>query len=207
MKFFNSIGPNPRAVRMFMLEKELSIPFQEVDILAAENRKPEFVEKNPAGQLPLLEMENGECLAEVVAICEYLDELEGGNGKRLMGETAEERALTRMWTRRIDLNVIQPITLGFRYGEGADFFAGKEPIFKDSSANMKELAQIKLEWLNGLLGDNEFICGNRFTLVDILLYSFLDFAAGVGQPLNPSFANIAALMARVAERPSAQGSA
>lgn len=205
MKLLNSIGPNPRIVRMFLFQKGVEIPYQEVDILGAENRKPEYVAKNPSGQLPMLELDNGECLAEVVAICEYIDEKFPGNS--LLGDTPEEKAKARMWARRIDLNIVQPITLGFRYAEGADFFSGKEPIFKEASAPMKELAQIKLEWLNGVLGDSGFICGDKVTLADIMLFCFLEFAVEVGQTINPNLEKVHGLLERLRALPSAEQSA
>ena len=71
---------------------------------------------NPAGQLPCLQTDDGQIIAEVTAICEYLDEI--GSGPSLIGATAEERAITRMWTRRVDLNICEPLLNGFRYSEG-----------------------------------------------------------------------------------------
>lgn len=73
MKFINSVGPNPRCVRMFMAEKGISIPFAEINLLAGENRKPPYTDKNPGGQMPALELDNSTTLAETVAICEYLE--------------------------------------------------------------------------------------------------------------------------------------
>jgi glutathione S-transferase len=46
MKFYNSIGPNPRVVRMFMAEKGLNIPTTEVDLMKAENRQGPYIQKN-----------------------------------------------------------------------------------------------------------------------------------------------------------------
>ena len=70
MKFYNSAGPNPRMVKMFMAEKGIDVPREEVNLMAGENRQPAWVAKNPAGQMPGLEMDNGEMLAEITAICE-----------------------------------------------------------------------------------------------------------------------------------------
>src|ERR1700756_5064059 len=118
MKFYNSRGPNPRMVRMFMAEKGFVIPNKvEVDLLAGENRKEPFLKMNPAGQLPALELDDGTVLAEITAICEYVDEIKK-DAPSLIGDTAEERAKTRMWTRRIDLNIVEPALAGFRYAEG-----------------------------------------------------------------------------------------
>ena len=103
MKFYNSTGPNPRVVRMFMQEKGIALPMEEVDLRGGENRRESYLKKNPFGQMPALELDDGSILSEVTAICEYLDEkYPGGN---LIGTTPEERAATRMWTRRVDLYI------------------------------------------------------------------------------------------------------
>ena len=74
MRLYNSLGPNPRCVRMFMAEKGMTLPTIELDILGAENRRPPYTDKNPGGQMPALELDNGSVLGETVAICEYLGE-------------------------------------------------------------------------------------------------------------------------------------
>ncbi|NOT55771.1 MAG: glutathione S-transferase, partial [Deltaproteobacteria bacterium] len=68
MKFYNSLGPNPRCVRMFMAEKGITLPSVEVNLLKAENRKPPYTDRNPGGQVPALELDNGSLLAETVAM-------------------------------------------------------------------------------------------------------------------------------------------
>jgi len=74
MKFYNSIGPNPRVVNMFMAEKGIDIPKERVDLMAGDNRKEPYLSKNPAGQMPALELDDGVVLCEILPICEYLDE-------------------------------------------------------------------------------------------------------------------------------------
>ena len=205
MKFYNSIGPNPRVVKMFMQEKGINIPFVEVDLMQGENRKEAFLAKNPAGQLPALELEDGSVIAEITAICEYLDEKFPGDS--LIGKTAEERAETRMWTRRVDLNICEPMTSGFRYAEGLPLFENRMRCLPEAAAGLKAIAQDKLGWLDGLMESNEFLAGKRLTLADILLFGFLDFGAVVGQPINPEHKNIVAWFERMKARPSAAASA
>jgi glutathione S-transferase len=100
MKLYNSIGPNPRVVRMFAAEKGLQIPLVEVDLMGAENRREPYLQKNVAGQLPALEMDDGRCITEITPICEYLEDTHPASP--LIGSTSEERAETRQWTRRVD---------------------------------------------------------------------------------------------------------
>ncbi len=204
MKFYTSIGPNPRVVKMFMAEKGIDIPRVTVDLMAGENREAAHVARNPGGQMPTLELDDGSYLAEVTAICEYLEEKHPK--PVLVGATPEERAMTRMWTRRIDLYIVEPMLTGFRGAEGQALFKNRMRLIPQASADLKALAQEKVTWLDGLISGRDFIAGNSLTLADILLYCTLDFGATVGQPLNADNANITAWFARVNARPSAEAS-
>lgn len=201
MKFYNSIGPNPRIVKMFMAEKGITLPFEEVDLMKGDNRREPYLAKNVAGQMPCLELDNGDVIAEVTAICEYLDEK--FPDKSLVGTTPEERAETRMWTRRIDLNVAEPLANGFRFAEGLPLFKDRFRCLPEAADGLKAIAQDKLTWLDGLMAGKDFVAGKRMTLADILLFCVLDFGASVGQPLNTENKNISAWYERMKARPSA----
>lgn len=205
MKFYNSVGPNPRVVKMFMAEKGVDVPRVEINLMAGENRQPPYTAKNPTGQMPALELDDGVVLAEILPICEYLDETHPN--PPLIGSNAEERAVTRMWTRRIDLNICEPMANGFRFSQGLRLFESRIRCIPQAADDLKTVAREKLAWLDGLIAGRKFIVGDRFTLADVLLYSFLDFGAQVGQPLDPANKNLAAWQARVAERPSVAASA
>jgi glutathione S-transferase len=206
MKLFDSIGPNPRVVNIFLAEKGIDLPRLKIDLLKGENRQPPYnKDVNPHGTTPALEIEEGLVLAEITAICEYLEELHPTPA--LIGETPMQRAETRMWTRRIDLNIVEPMANGFRYSEGLGMFKDRIRCIPAAAADLKAAAQEKLTWLDGLIAGREWIVGDRFTLADILLYAFLDFGAQVGQPLNPANANIAAWFERAKARPSAVATA
>jgi glutathione S-transferase len=205
MKFYNSIGPNPRVVRMFAAEKGLDLTHVPVDLMAGENRQGAYGKVNPSRTLPALEVDEGEVIAEITAICEYLEELHPNPA--LIGETAMERAITRMWTRRIDLGVVEPMTNGFRYSQGLGLFKARIRCIPQAADDLKTLAQEKLTWLDGLIAGRQWIVGDRFTLADILLYCFLDFGTQVGQPLNLDNKNIAAWFERAKQRPSVAATA
>jgi glutathione S-transferase len=204
MKFYTGMGPNPRMVRIFMAEKGIEISLEQVDLLAGENRRPPYTDKNPAGQLPCLELDDGSHLAEITAICEYLEEIQPE--PPLIGTTPEERAQTRMWTRRIDLNILEPLANGFRFGEGLEIFKDRIHVIPQAADDLKAIAREKLEWLNGMIEGREFIVGDRFTLADVLLYAFLEFGATVGQPLDAKLDNLQGWYTRVASRPSIEAS-
>jgi glutathione S-transferase len=203
MIYYDSIGPNPKVVRVFMAERGISgIPTETIDIRGGDNRREAFLAKNPAGQCPALALDDGSVIAEITAICEYLDEV-GPAGKTLIGSTPEERAETRMWMRRIDLNILEPMANGFRFGEGLKMFQDRIYCIPQASDDLKKTAQKNLTWLDGLIAGRQFICGDRLTLADILLFVFVDFFAGIKQPLNPDNKNIAAWYERMKARPSA----
>ncbi len=204
MQLYNSFGPNPRAMRMFLAEKGITIPMKDVDLMGAENRRPPYTDRNPGGQLPALELDNGQCIGETVAIWEYLEEKHPKPA--LIGSTPEERAEARQWQRRVELNITEHLYNGFRYGEGAQLFKDRILIVPEASDGEKRIVQYRLKWLDGLLEGKQYIAGNRFTIADIILYCALDFGAGVGQTIDPSLKNVNAWFKRVDARPSAKAS-
>ena len=201
MKLFNSVGPNPKVVRMYMAERGIEVDLEEVDLMAGANRQGDYLKLNPGGQLPALELDNGDVISEITCICEYLDDKDGGTS--LIGTTPEERAETRMWMRRIDLGILEPLANGFRYAEGQPIFKDRMTLIPHAASDLKDLAQEKITWLDGLMEGKEFVCGDRFTLADIMLFVFLEFGSQVGQPLNEANKNIGALYERIGSRSSA----
>lgn len=204
MHFYNSLGPNPRALRMFLAEKNLSIPTKDIDLMAAENRRAPYTDRNPGGQLPALELDNGKCIGETVAIFEYLEEK--NPNPALIGSTPEERADARQWQRRIELGITEHLYNGFRYAEGVPIFKDRMRVLPEAAPGLKSIVQDKLKWLDGQLEGKQFVVGNRFTVADIILYCALDFGGGVGQKIDPSLKNVNAWFNRVNSRPSAAAS-
>ena len=201
MKFYNSIGPNPRVVRMFMAEKGLKIPFVEVDLMKGENRKEPYLKVNPHGQLPALELDDGSAICEITAICEYLEDT--NPAPALIGTNPKEKGECRMWTRRVDLNVCEPLANGFRFSQGLGLFKDRIVTVPEAADGLKRIARDRLKWVDERMAGREFICGSRFTLADTLLFCFIDFGGQVGQPLEASNSNLAAWFERVKGRPSA----
>jgi glutathione S-transferase len=203
MKLYTSMGPNPHMVRMFAAEKGLTLETVEVDLMGGENRRPPYAETvNPAGQTPALVLDDGTVIAEITVICEYLEERHPTPA--LIGATPEERAETRMWTRRIDLNICEPLANGFRAAEGRRIFENRMKLVgAEGAAELKAIARDRLLWLDGQMQGQEFICGDRFSLADVLLFTFLAFGAQVGQPIPDEASWVKAWFARVQARPSA----
>ena len=198
MKLTSSIGPNPGVVTMFIAEKGIDVPTETIDIMTGENRREYFLAKNPTGGTPLLELDDGSFLSESIAICEYLEEL--FSAPALIGSTPEERAETRMWLRRIDLGFVQPSVFGFRGAEGLGIFKDRMRCLPEAAVGMKAVAQDGLAMIDAQLAGKQFVCGDRFTLADILLFCFVSFGAQVGQPADPNLVNLGAWSDRIAAR-------
>ena len=201
MKLYNSVGPNPQVVRTFMAERGITIEMENVDIIAGVNRAAPFLAINAGGQLPVLALDDGSIVTEITAICEYLDETHPGAS--LIGATPEERAQTRRWMRWADLNVVDPITTSFRGAEGLPLFKDRLRCIPEASAGLKAMVQDSLRWLDTQMIGKAYLAGDRFSLADIVLFSFVAFGESVGQARNPEFANIDAWFARVKSRKSA----
>ena len=201
MKLYNSIGPNPRLVKMFAAEKGIQLDLVEVDIVAGENRQPAWQAINPTSTTPVLELDSGLCIAETTAICEYLEDR--FPAPALIGTTPEARAVTRMWWRRADLIVVQPMTTGFRGAEGLPLFQGRVRCLPQAADDLKQATQEGLAWFEAQLGDKPYIAGDALTVADLQLFCFVEFGDKVGQGLNPAHLRLAAWRERIAARPSA----
>lgn len=200
MKLYNSVGPNPHVVRMFMAERGIDVPTEDIDIIKGANREAAYLEKNPHGQSPALILDNGSLVTEITAICEYLDETSPGDS--LIGSTPEERAQTRRWTRWVDLKIVEPLTTGFRGAEGLPMFKDRMRCLPEAADGLKAFAQDNIAFLDKQMENRDYVAGDSFTLADILLFCFLAFGEQVGQPLNRDFKNVAAWFDRVSKRES-----
>ena len=145
MKIYNSsTAPNPRRVRIFLAEKEIRIPYEEVDIVNAVNRGAEFRKKNPLATVPVLELDDGTCISESVSICRYFEELQAS--PPLFGTGAKDRAIVDMWNRRMEFAVLQPIADAFR--QRHEFFKGRIRQVPEYADVQRLNAEDGLKWLD-----------------------------------------------------------
>jgi glutathione S-transferase len=202
MKLFGerNPAPNPRRVRIFLAEKALQLPYEEVSIPKRAHKSPEFRAKNSLGQLPVLELDDGTTLCESISICRYLEELHPTPS--LFGETALERAQIDMWIRRVEFVVMQPITAVWVHTHPLTARLGHQ--FKDFGESRRELTSKAMRWLDGELSLNDFVAGSRFSMADIAALTSIDFAAFVGLPVPSDCERLRAWHARVSARPSAE---
>ena len=201
MKLYDSaMAPNPRRVRIFLAEKGIEVPVEQVDIGKAENRKESFLAKNPMGGLPVLEFDDGTHLAESVAICRYFEALQPD--PPLFGVDAQDIALVEMWNRRMEIEVFNMITGCFRNTH--DFFKGRIPQVPEYGEVCRGAAEKRLAWLDEVLADREFIAGERLTVADITALCGIDFGRITGIGVKPEQKNLARWHEAVSSRPSAK---
>lgn len=175
MKLYTSHrAPNPRRVRWVMAEKGVeNVEIVEVDLLAGEHRTPDYRAKFGVPHVPALELDDGSCLTESLAICRYLEALYPE--PNLFGRDAAEQAMIEMWTRRCEFYLANPIMLNVRHTHPA--LAALEATQMPQVADYNRLAAEKyMRSLDRRLADREWIATDRFTIADVVAAVGLDFA-------------------------------
>jgi glutathione S-transferase len=201
MKLYDSkLAPNPRRVRIFLAEKGISVPTVQVDIGKGESRKAPYIEKNPLGGLPMLELDDGTCIAESVAICRYFEALQPD--PPLMGTTAADQGVVEMWQRRMELEVFRNVTGCFQNTH--DFFKGRIEQVPAYGEVCRKAGRARLAWLDGELATRPFIAGQRYTIADITALCAIDFGRVVDIRIADDQKHLARWYEAVASRPSAK---
>ena len=203
MKLHSSLGPNPRLVRMFLLEKGIELERIHFDIVGGENRNADYAKKNVMQTTPTLELDDGTLLTESTVICEYIEETKPE--PVLIGSTPKERAETRRWARRIDQEIAVPMTMGFRGGPGRPMFEPRMNVVSTEAASELSATSDKhWIWLDGQLGDKDYICNGKLTLADLVAFCFIKFGGTVGWSLPAGTDNLARFASNMEKRPSAE---
>ena len=192
-------APNPRRVRIFLAEKGVDLPETPVDMRKREHKSAEFRAKNSMGQLPALELDDGTCISETVAICRYFEETHPE--PPMFGRTAIEKALVDQWIRRVEFAVMMPVGNFWRHAH--PFTAALLTQFKDFGESNKETYRGAQKYIDRELAGREFLVGDSYTMADICLLSTVDFAEWIGLPVEDEFTNLKAWRERVKARPSA----
>ena len=208
---FDLFAPSPWIVWIFAQEKGIKLERKIVDLLSRENRREPFTSKiSPFGELPAIELDDGTAITEINAICEYLEEVYPE--PPLIGTTPVERAQTRMWVRRIEQKIAEPMGEGFSAQEGREFFEKdatldgvltKKVLPLEAAAVLKQRAKDKMIWLDRLFRDGGWVCGDRFTFADIYLYCYLQFGENHGQPIPDEAPALRKFFERMKARPTA----
>lgn len=194
------MGPNPRRVRIFLAEKGLSVPLEQVDIMSGHARSPEFLGKNPFGGIPVLELDDGTCIAESVAICRYFEELHPDPA--LFGATAKEKAIIEMWLRRVELSFMVPTGMVWLHGHPLTAkLVDQIPQVADQN---KERVNRGYQLFDQQLASTQFMAGDAYSVVDAVALASIDFANGlVGVPFDENLTHLKRWHESVSARDSA----
>ncbi|KAF4974837.1 hypothetical protein FZEAL_8298 [Fusarium zealandicum] len=207
MLLYDALAANTYAVRLFILERgHVSLDVKQVDINTMENRKPAYLNNvNSRGELPALRISDDFVLTEISAISEYLDEIAGG-GDSLFGSTPLERGETRMWLRRMDLEICEPVMSYFRNDpETIGFYRGHRIPFPEARLWQKINISKALNRLDDELENKQWLCGDRFSAADIHFYGLMKMMMTPVPFLNdPGRKNLAAWWTRMDSRPASK---
>jgi glutathione S-transferase len=191
-------APNPRRVRVVAAEKGIELDYVTVDMTKREHKSPEFMQKNPSGKIPVLELEDGTCIGESIAICRYLEALYPT--PNLFGETALEIAQIEMAHRQIELELMSQIGTSWVNGPIVAKMGLVEPI-EAAKQRSDSLTNSYYRRMNGELGQRDHIAGDRYTMADITAAIAIDFASAmVGLKPDSDLENLWAWHQRVTTR-------
>ncbi|MEM7223631.1 MAG: glutathione S-transferase [Pseudomonadota bacterium] len=197
--------PNPVRVRIALAEKNATdqVQFVPVDVGAGESRTPEFLAKNPAGTVPVLELDDGTAISECTAITEYIDH--SFDGPALSGRSPRERAVIHMMQRRAEANLLDAVGAYFHHatpGLGPDMELYQN---RDWGEKQKARALDGMRYFDGVLKDQPYVAGEAFTMADITVFAGLGFADFAGVDIPAECHNLVAWRQKIAARPSVAG--
>jgi glutathione S-transferase len=200
MKIYDFVGaPNPKKLRVYLAEKGIQVPFESVNIIAGDNRKPEFLKKNPMGGLPVLELDDGTCLSESLSIIEYFEEQHPN--PPMIGTTPQERARVRALERICELNVLARIATIFQHT--SPLFAGRLKQVPEAAESARGLLEGSLAVLDAKIGSHPFVAGDKPSIADCTLCAALGFAEFAQIPIDAKYANLHRWYEDFKKRPSA----
>ena len=200
MKLYDSgRAPNPRRTRIFLAEKGISLPTQQVDMMAMQHKTAEYTAINPLQRMPALELDDGTIITESIAICRYFEALQPE--PPLFGVGAKDIALVEMWNRRCELNLLFTVAHVFRHSHPAmkDLEVPQVPDWAE--ANKPRVADF-LAILDAQLKSNKFVAGGRFSVADITALCAIDFMKPAKIPMPEGLDNLKRWHAEVSARPS-----
>jgi glutathione S-transferase len=201
MKFYDSgRAPNPRRTRIFLAEKGISLPTEQVDIMKMEHKKPEYAAINPLQRMPSLVLDDGTVITESIAICRYFEALRPD--PPLFGEGAKEVAQVEMWNRRCEINFMSNVAAVFRHLHPSMKELEVPQVPEWAEANKPRVTWF-LELLNRELGQREFIAGDRYSVADITALVSVDFMRPAKLDMPEGLGNVKRWHAAVSARPSA----
>ena len=189
-------APNPRRVSAFLRVKGISIPETALSLFKREHKSLEVLARNPRGQVPFLELDDGRIIAETISICRYLDEMHPE--PPLFGSDPFERAETDMWIRRAETMLGTPVGLAWQHDHPMTAALVQQIPAMGAAARVQAAAA--LGWFDGQLQSREWLAGSRFTMADIALLSIVDFGNWIGIAASDDMAALKDWHARATAR-------
>jgi glutathione S-transferase len=200
MKLYDSRqAPNPRRTRIFLAEKGITVPTEQVDIMAKQHKTPEYAAINPLQRMPALVLDDGTVITESIAICRYFEVLQPEPS--LFGVGAKEIALVEMWNRRVELGLFFPVAQVFRHTHPAMRELEVPQVPDWAEANKPRIIEF-LHVLDGELKNTRFIAGDRYTVADITALCAVDFMKPARVAVPDDCTNVKRWHADVSARPS-----
>jgi glutathione S-transferase len=201
MILYNFNSTSPRRVRIYLAEKGIEVPMVNVDIFNGEQRTEAFLAKNPFGGVPVLELDDGVCIPESMAICRYFEALHPE--PPLFGATPLEKAMVEVWVRRLELYLLQPVGQVWINDSPVTRGRIKDPNLKAAEAGRRG-AHRTYGLLNAHLANNEFLAGDTYSAADASGLALMDFAAKrVAVPYGEELVNLKRWHEALSRRPSA----
>jgi glutathione S-transferase len=202
MKLYDSrMAPNPRRTRIFLAEKGISVPTEQVDMMQMQHKTPEYTAINPFQRMPALVLDDGTVIAESIAICRYFEVLQPE--PPLFGTGAKEIALVEMWNRRCEINFFANVAAVFRHLHPAMKELEVPQIPAWAEANKPRVTEF-LQFIDGELAKREFIAGDRYSVADITMLVAVDFMRPSKLPMPETLTNVKRWHAAVSARPSSK---
>lgn len=192
-------SPNARRVSIFLAEKGVQIERVPVDIRGGENLNPEFQAKSVNGRIPMLELDDGRCLCESVAICRYIDEIFPSDHS-LFGNTPWERAQVEMWHRMVELGGLEMAFQAFR--NLTRVYQDRENCIEAWGREAKARVTAFLPKLDCRLVESDYLAGPKFTVVDIAAYVLITFSKRFDVVPEPNQAHLLSWFEKIHQRPS-----
>jgi glutathione S-transferase len=194
-------APNPRRVRIYLAEKGISVPYEEVDLMKGALKTDEFTRMNRFQRVPILVLDDGTVISETMAICRYFEETQPEPA--LLGRGSIGKAVVEMWNRRMELNLLFHVSQAFRHTHPAMAHLEVPQVKEWGEANKARVLEI-LEILDGQLASNRFVAGNDYSVADITALVAVDFMRPARVQRPESLKNLARWYDEVSSRPSAK---
>jgi len=194
-------APNPRRTRIFLAEKGIKLPIEQVDLGHLEQKSPAYAAINPLMRVPALVLDDGTVITESIAICRYFEE--SVPEPPMFGRSVLERAQVEMWNRRMELELLLPVIDAFVHTH--PFWIGKRRQVREWGDARREQVITRMRWLDSELKDREFIGIDRYNVADITAQVALLTARGVAKlPIPEDHENLSRWWADVTKRPTAR---